>query len=240
MTDRLLWADFETTGLKYKTRDVVLEVAWLITDMRLNQLSPLRSFCTEWRPPTSRELHRPVPGSDDWTDMGGVHAAVLEMHEESKLAAEWPHRVKVDRDAVANLIMNDLGVTRDGDGEVHLAGAGVSHFDQSLLALHIPMLAPKDEGGRLHYRCFDTSVADLVLGMDSRELLADYAKLGWFTEARTHGCLNLDAPVPLSTGGRLDLAAVVPHRAASDVALALAGARALRFKLGLDSPIKLG
>lgn len=240
MADRLLWFDAETTGLKYKTRDVVLEVAWLLTDMRLNQLSPLRCYATEWRPPTSPELHRPVPGSDDWTDMGGVHSAVLEMHQESGLAAEWPRRVKVGPDAVQGLILNDLGVTRESLGEVHLAGAGVSHFDQGLVALHMPTLAPKDDGGRLHYRCFDTSVADLVLGIDSREVLAAYGKEGWFTESRTHSCLKLDAPVPLSSGGLLNLSAIVPHRAASDVALALAGARALRFKLGLDSPVQLG
>lgn len=239
MTDRLLWADFETTGLKYKTRDVVLEVAWTITDMRLEQLSPLRSYAVEWRPPTSPELHRPVPGSDDWTDMGGVHAAVLEMHEESGLAAEWPYRVKVGADAVQGLILNDLGVTRESLGEVHLAGAGVSHFDQGLMSLHMPALAPKDEGGRLHYRCFDTSVADLVLGIDSREILADYHGPG-HTHTFECACLKLDAPVPLSNNGQLDVTAVVPHRAASDIALALAGARALRFKLGLDSPVQLG
>lgn len=240
MADRLLWFDGETTGLKYKSQDVILEVAWTLTDMYLNQLSPLRSYYTEWLPPTSPELHRPVPGSEDWAERGGVHAAVLEMHDRSGLTLEWPNRVHVGADAVQDLILNDLGVTRSGVGEVYLAGAGVSHFDQGLVALHMPALAPKDDGGRLHYRCFDTSVADLVLGIDSREVLTAYGKQGWFTQARTHSCLALDAPVPLSAGGLIDLSAVVPHRAASDVALALVGARALRFKLGLDSPAQLG
>jgi oligoribonuclease (3'-5' exoribonuclease) len=239
MADRLLWFDAETTGLKYKTRDVVLEVAWTLTDMYLKQISPLRSYFTEWRPPTSPELHRPVPGSDDWTDMGGVHAAVLEMHEQSRLAAEWPFRVHVGADAIQGLILNDLGVTRMASGEVYLAGAGVSHFDQSLVALHMPALAPKDDGGRLHYRCFDTSVADLVTGIDSRAILADYHGPG-HTHTFHCSCLKLDGPEPLSLNEHLDLSAVVPHRAASDVALALVGARALRYSLGLDSPLQLG
>lgn len=243
MSDRLLWFDAETTGLKYRTQDVVLEVAWVITDMELNQLSPLHRVSTEWRPPTSHELHRPVPGSNDWSEAGGVHGTVLEMHRQSGLAAEWPDRVHVEAEAVGELITNDLGVTRDGDGEVYLAGAGVSHFDQRLLAMHVPSLAPKDEGGRLHYRCFDVSVAALVFGAPSMSV-ASMRELHGVPPQVDGGlllcpCLAIDGPVP-TFNGLLVLDSIAPHRAADDVALTVAYARALRSTIPLDSPVQLG
>jgi oligoribonuclease (3'-5' exoribonuclease) len=228
MADRLLWANVESNGLKYRSRHTVLEVAWCITDMGLSQLSPIRTMMTEWRPPTSPDLHAPVPGDEDWETSAAVPQVVRDMHDLSGLAAEWPTRVHVEAEAVEDLIKNDLGLTNTGAGEVYLAGAGVSHFDQGLLALHMPSLAPKDEGGRLHYRCFDVSVASLVLGIDLSVVLGAPERL-W----------EIKGAVP-TIDGLLDVGQAQPHRAGPDVATGLVQARALRWKAALDSPVQLG
>jgi oligoribonuclease (3'-5' exoribonuclease) len=228
MSDRLLWADFETNGLLYKHRHTALEVAWTITDMTLEQLCPLRTLMIDWRPPTSPEMHAPVPGDEDWETSAFVAQVVRDMHDLSGLTAEWPDRVHVEAGSVEDLINNDLGVTNTGAGAVYLAGAGVSHFDQGLVALHMPSLAPKDAGGRLHYRCFDVSVASLVLGIDLSVVLGAPEHL-W----------KISGAVP-TIEGLLDVGQARPHRAAADVATSLVQARALRWKTGLDSPIQLG
>jgi oligoribonuclease (3'-5' exoribonuclease) len=228
MADRLLWLDFETNGLQYLSNHTALEVAWTITDMGLSQLSPLRTMMIDWRPPTSPELHAPVPGDEDWETSPAVVQVVRDMHDLSGLAAEWPNRVHVTAEAVEDLINNDLAATDTGAGAIYLAGAGVSHFDQGLLALHAPSLAPKDAGGRLHYRCFDVSVASLVLGIDLSVVLGA-PKIFW----------SITGAVP-TVEGLLDLHVARPHRAGPDVATGLIQARALRWKAGLDSPIQLG
>lgn len=238
--DRLLWADAETTGLKYKVHDSVLEFAWAVTDMELNLLGPIRKVMTEWRPPTARTLHRALPGDPEW--LGGPSApldVVRDMHRISGLTAAWPSRVHVSAVAVQDLILNDLGITGDGTGAVHLAGAGVSHFDQGLIALHMPLLAPKDDGGRLHYRCFDTSVAALVMGTTVAGALAEFHGPNGTHVGTDCGCLKVRGAVPV-TDDLLDLSLLTEHRAASDVAWGLASARAMRAKVGLDSPIQLG
>jgi oligoribonuclease (3'-5' exoribonuclease) len=216
MADRLLWFDAETNGLKYRSRHTVLEVAWTITDMSLSQLCPIRTVMTEWRPPTSPDLHAPVPGDEDWETSAGVPQVVRDMHEQSGLTHEWTRRVHVEAEAVEDLIKNDLGITNTGAGEVYLAGAGVSHFDQGLVALHMPDLGPKDDGGRLHYRCFDVSVAALVLGR-GLDVLPGVVKTAW----------AVIGAVP-TVDGLLDLDQARPHRAAVDVATGLIQARALR------------
>jgi len=218
MADRLLWLDAETNGLLYRHRHTALEVAWTITDMKLEQLSPLRTLMIDWRPPTSAECHAPVPGDEDWETSAFLEQVVRDMHEQSGLTAEWPTRVHVEAGSVEDLINNDLGVTNTGPGEIYLAGAGVSHFDQGLTALHMPSLAPKDAGGRLHYRCFDVSVASLVMGTSLAAIMTEVPKVCW----------AITGAVP-TREGLLDLERVRPHRAAADAATAIVQARALRY-----------
>jgi hypothetical protein len=183
----LLWLDFETTGLSPLEEDTVLEAGWMITNGDLDQLTPLRQRYTRLDPyldaPRSRDEPRtPLPGSDDWENGLGVSPAVREMHQRSGLEASWKEAheqffgesLNLEKSSVEGLRFIDSGValqeailgdvasavTRYGPALIHLAGAGVSHFDQEALAYHCPRL-----GRMLHYRAFDTSVATQVLGV---------------------------------------------------------------------------
>jgi oligoribonuclease (3'-5' exoribonuclease) len=162
----LLWFDAETGGLDLDN-DNVLEVAWTVTDHDGNQLTPLRQHLVHLTPPGSDRPDVHPANAFAWVNR--APALVQEMHERSGLAAQYraayPHMVTTDASLIEESIRLDLeAATRAhaarGDTPVsrsYLAGAGVSHFDHELLAIHTPQLAGR--GGLLHYRDIDVSVA---------------------------------------------------------------------------------
>lgn len=244
MTERLLFIDYETTGLEWRTRDVVLEVAWTVTDMGLTQLCAIRQAFVAWAPPGDLGSRCALPVEKAWYHDGSTSPSevVREMHEKSGLAREWSRAVPGLQLArtIEERILEDLAFAAEGDepSTVYMAGAGVSHFDQDLTALHMPRLAPRDQGGGLHYRTFDVSVAGMVLSGGSVDIL----------QALTvgHGnpfcrCLCMRGDCEAIMGGVLRLDGVIPHRAADDVATSLAYARMIRGRqAALDSPRQLG
>jgi oligoribonuclease (3'-5' exoribonuclease) len=172
----LLWFDAETGGLDLRN-DNVLEVAWTITDHNGEQLSPLRQHLTHLVPPGSDRPHVHPANSQDWHNR--APALVQDMHERSGLSAAWrdcyPYLVTSDALLIEECIRLDLAGADDaqrrrGNGPVtrnYLAGAGVSHFDHELLAIHMPTLAGR--GGILHYRDIDVSVALCTLAGGDHE-----------------------------------------------------------------------
>lgn len=228
MSDCLLWADFETTGLKFRIEDSVLEVAWTVTDLQLNQLTEIRQRFVKWAPPSLVARHTPLPGTPGWED---VNEVVHALHGTSGLTDEWTKAIYSEPNDVGQTIADDLTEAHvSGDDKIHLAGAGVSHFDQELLGLHVPEFARHDDGGRLHYRTFDVSVGAMVAGpgysVGTSGLINLLAEPGVRRQRDSVTVMRGECPAVAS--GNLDLYAVREHRAADDVAVALAYARALR------------
>lgn len=233
MSDRLLWLDFEATGLKYRTRDSVLEVAWTVTDMDLNQLTGIRQRFVRWLPPASGQRITALPNEPAWeTSEFGPADVVREMHETSGLADEWTRAIYSAPGDVGQAIADDLARAHTGDDDkVYLAGAGVSHFDQDLLGLHVPEFARMDDGGRLHYRTFDVSVGAMTAGLRHSVEAASVIDLLAISRVRHRrdGITLMRGDCKAAVSGNLDLHSVRAHRAADDVAVALAYARALRI-----------
>lgn len=234
MEERLLWIDYETTGLLWRTRDCVLEVAWTVTDIYLEQLCAIRQAYVAWAPPGSLGTRCSLPVEAAWS--GGHPTSptevVRDMHEQSGLTRAWAHAEKGLQlcTTVEERILSDLVMTAGSDEPptIYMAGAGVSHFDQDLTTLHMPRLAPVGEGGKLHYRTYDVSVANLVLGHGSRDILTtlkDVHEVGTRCQ-----CLRMQGECEAIVGGVLRLDGVIPHRAADDVATSLAYARWLRHR----------
>lgn len=246
----LLWTDFETTGLEWNEVDTALECAWLITDDHLRQLTPLRQRYLKLGPSRDYGL-TPLPNSMHWNHSGGVKAVVLEMHEESGLTQAWrdayaSHVEGVGPDAwrfytdgfeLQEAISTDIDAMsrRYGKVPIHIAGSGVSHFDQALLGAHCPKL-----GARLHYRAFDPSVAGDVVGL-MRPADADMATLlegiasnyqGNMIELENYGHLHNEHLPGLLTYGRA-------HRADFDVLQGLAWARLLRSRITLEDLVAI-
>ena len=232
MSEFLLWADFETTGLDVNDL-TALEVSWTVTNADLVQLTPLRSrFCAIATGRTG--LIEPTTAGPHfvWSNGAEVRQVVTSMHRMSGLMKEWlaaPEfaRLRTPSD-LERLVHDDLAaagvVTTD---KVYLAGAGVSHFDALLLkAMGVLSL--------LHYRQADVSSAITLLGIDApknpeelEKLVADVVPGGsdpahfWRlqTDHTTSGLVGKELIVP----GHL-----VEHRAAPDVAFSLVLARVLR------------
>jgi oligoribonuclease (3'-5' exoribonuclease) len=216
-----LWLDVESTGL-LDSRPAVLEAAWMITDGKLGQLTPLRQrLCaipcapTRWERLTS--WLRPDP-LREWPSRL-MSDGVLKMHIRSGLDADWKTAEKIrdvqdldmaiHEDHLAALQLLDP----DGADEVplYLAGAGVAQFEARLLPM-IGSIYPT----QLHYRAADVSVARMVAGLPK-------TVTSW---SEADG-LQID-PQP----GVDELRAFGnEHRAAADVQAAYAAARDLRARL---------
>lgn len=252
----LLWCDVESTGLPVDDRPMtVLEVAWSITDGEGRQLTPLRQAFTKLvvmmphhkittrdglDPVTPRALNG-VPTKPFWASGAYPLPEVRHMHEGSGLAAEWlltdhdqPWRIVSQGAHLDGLLLDDLSHAGDlGNSKVHLAGAGVSHME----ALFLPKLCPRT-AALLHYATIDVSVE-----LRSRHYRSGGRAPGSMSEqlALAMAALEPDnswAQVTLDIGGRYDAddersslwvsgTYERTHRAAVDVARALAAYRSL-------------
>lgn len=123
----LLWTDIETTGLNYET-DLILEVAWQITDYLGEPLTEIRSFITV--------------DQDDEQLLGRVleryqkaNQYVKSMHRENGLWNEVLFGTDTScRDeffTVMDRMISDLDEVR-GDAEVRFAGSSVG-FDKRFI-----------------------------------------------------------------------------------------------------------
>jgi len=127
----LLWLDLETTGLDPE-RDHILEVAWQLTDIRLEEISPLESTVIVATP----EM------------LSACSAFVRAMHERSGLWAELQAHHGLSLAIVETAVVSSMPA-----GAKPMLAGNSPHFDRSFIRELMPRL---DE--RLSYRHFDSSM----------------------------------------------------------------------------------
>ena len=128
----LIWVDCEMTGLDLN-RDVLVEIAVLVTDSELNILGEGVDLVIKATP----------------EQLGGMNEFVTNMHTESGLITEIPNGVDISQ-AEAEII-SYLEKYAPGAGKSPLAGNSVG-TDRSFIARDMPLL-----NGYLHYRTIDVS-----------------------------------------------------------------------------------
>ncbi|KAJ2587361.1 hypothetical protein H4R99_008180 [Coemansia sp. RSA 1722] len=129
----LVWIDVESTGL-VPEKDIILEIAMVVTDGDLNQLGPSQSLVIS-HPPS--ELSKLNAWSKKWHSKSGllddVAKSTLSLREaESRLLEQVTRHCKRPNTAI-------------------LAGNNVG-FDRMFISRHMPVLA-----GYLHFRNIDVS-----------------------------------------------------------------------------------
>jgi oligoribonuclease len=138
-TDLLVWVDCEMTGLD-PTRDVLLEIAVLVTDADLTVLG------------TGVDLLVEAPADA----LAGMADVVRRMHEESGLLRALPTDAVPLAEAERQVVAYLLEHVPDGR-RAPLAGSSV-HMDRLFISRFMPTL-----DGLLHYRHVDVStVKELV------------------------------------------------------------------------------
>lgn len=128
----LVWTDLETTGLN-ADKDVVLEVAAVITDDRFNEIAS-----GSW-----------VTDQAQLRNLADLHPVVQRMHIENGLWVESRER-GIGRGRVENELLALLRA-HTAQGDAQLAGSTIS-FDRSFLKRHFSVVE-----GYLHYRNLDVS-----------------------------------------------------------------------------------
>lgn len=198
MTNLLLWADFETTGLNPQM-DTILEAAWTITDEDLRMLTPLRSRLCLIDPPHRRRDANLYPehplrnqtkfevGHPDKDDAFNhwhlLPPVVRDMHDESGLKDALVHAANHPVESLGmvttanglwRLLADDLldAGYNFRDDKLVLSGAGVSHFDNQVFAHHMPGRFPLGGGEGFAYWQHDVSVARRVIGEKAWAALA--------------------------------------------------------------------
>ena len=153
--------DIETTGLS-PDDDHILETSWLITDSKLNMLTPLRSRIVE---------HSQEEWQDIWSQLQS-NEPVRHMHQESGLLdamrsqAAWPLSASAlqFRDDIENA-RRQLGGHDGTEHSVHLAGQSIS-FDRDFLKKDPTWTLFFDNdvlGVSLHHRLLDLSSFKMFL-----------------------------------------------------------------------------
>lgn len=131
--DRLVWIDCEMTGLDLE-RDVLVEVAAIVTDANLNELDSGVSV---------------VICPEDLSILDGMEQVVVEMHTHSGLLAEIPAGIGLAQaqDLVLEYVRSHVPDPR----RAPLAGSSV-YVDRMFLAKYMP-----EVDAHLHYRLLDVS-----------------------------------------------------------------------------------
>lgn len=128
----LIWIDCEMTGLDL-TKDVLVEIAVLVTDSQLNVLG--------------EGVDLVIKASAE--QIAGMNEFVTQMHTDSGLITEIPHGVSLEE--AQTQIMAYLNKYAHGAGKSPLAGNSVS-VDRGFINRDLPELA-----AYLHYRTIDVS-----------------------------------------------------------------------------------
>lgn len=258
-----LFIDFETTGLNPQA-DTALEAGWVITDDTFVMLTPLRSRLMRITPDRSRQPFLPEHplvknGVYDFRmteHVAYLSDAVRNMHLESGLVDDHEDAERGEDMSVLThprdferLIMEDLiavDFQRAKGDKLVISGAGVSHFDVNVMAVHWPEMFPlmPERYDLTTYWQHDTSVAWRTLGEHVENairarvpLLSDLAP-GDEHWSPFWSLFTAEAPADPDAGHlvgvREDGWAVLyrdnvrRHRAADDVVASLLDARMLR------------
>lgn len=128
----LIWVDCEMTGLELD-KDVLVEIAVLVTDSQLNVLG--------------EGVDLVIKASQESID--GMNDFVRQMHTDSGLITEIPNGVTLEEASAA--ILEYLNKYAPGAGKSPLAGNSVS-VDRTFIAKYLP-----EVNAYLHYRTVDVS-----------------------------------------------------------------------------------
>lgn len=154
--------DIETTGLDQEN-DVVLEVAWAITDTEFNQLTPIRTHIV------SHEIH----GWQEAWRLLQANDYVRDMHQRSGLAADLTTKRSWSMESMVLQFRDDVNVAglaadtgnRLSEEDVHLTGLSIG-FDREFLKRDKSwgLLFDNDAlGMTIHHRLLDLSSVKLML-----------------------------------------------------------------------------
>jgi len=128
----LIWVDCEMTGLELD-KDVLVEIAVLVTDSHLNVLGEGVDLVIKATP----------------EQIAGMNDFVREMHTASGLITEIPNGVSIEEASAQ--ILEYLTKYAPGAGKSPLAGNSVS-VDRTFIAKYLP-----EVNAYLHYRTVDVS-----------------------------------------------------------------------------------
>jgi len=128
----LIWVDCEMTGLELD-KDVLVEIAVLVTDSQLNVLGEGVDLVIKATP----------------EQIAGMNDFVREMHTASGLITEIPNGVSLEEASAQ--ILEYLHKYAPGAGKSPLAGNSVS-VDRTFIAKYLP-----EVNAYLHYRTVDVS-----------------------------------------------------------------------------------
>ena len=149
VSDRLVWADIETTGTG--DHDIMLEVAVIVTDNDLKEIARFSSLVIDCDPRDLIPSDRPRTKDSDipcWSqhfESGLVQELIEEFDR-----GEFDHTVRVVEDGLVRFL-NGYGVYEGMDPMVPLCGSSV-HFDRRFLRRRMPRMMEL-----LHYRNIDVS-----------------------------------------------------------------------------------
>ena len=150
----LIWIDCEMTGLDLE-RDVLVEIAVLVTDSELNVIGEGIDLVIAATP----------------EQLAGMNEFVTQMHTNSGLITEIANGISVS--AAEDAIINYLESVSTVAGKSPLAGNSVS-VDRSFIARDMPRL-----NDYLHYRTIDvSSVKELARRWNAKVYFNSPAKTG--------------------------------------------------------------
>ena len=148
--------DLETTGLD-PDEDHILEIAWLLADSKLNQVTHTRTHIVE---------HSPGAWQDVWAQLMS-NEYVRNMHQQSGLYADMRTKSVWPLSAIALQFRDDIeeALAHVEEGPVHLAGLSID-FDRSFLKKDPAWGLFFDNdvlGVSIHHRLLDLSSIKLML-----------------------------------------------------------------------------
>ena len=150
----LIWIDCEMTGLDLE-RDVLVEIAVLVTDSELNVIGEGIDLVIAATP----------------EQLAGMNEFVTQMHTNSGLITEIPNGIELS--TAEDLIIRYLESASTVAGKSPLAGNSVS-VDRSFIARDMPRL-----NDYLHYRTIDvSSVKELARRWNAKVYFNSPAKTG--------------------------------------------------------------
>ena len=150
----LIWIDCEMTGLDLE-RDVLVEIAVLVTDSELNVIGEGIDLVIAATP----------------EQLAGMNEFVTQMHTNSGLITEIPNGIELS--TAEDLIIRYLESASTVPGKSPLAGNSVS-VDRSFIARDMPRL-----NDYLHYRTIDvSSVKELARRWNAKVYFNSPAKTG--------------------------------------------------------------
>ncbi|KAJ2872058.1 rna exonuclease [Coemansia aciculifera] len=150
----LIWIDVETTGLVAE-KDVILEVAMVVTDSELNELAPAQSLVIGY----SHDRVRPKLNA--WSLKCHTNSGLLDEVVQSKLTLKEAEQILLEQ-VVEHCPKANRAI---------LAGNNVG-FDRRFIERYMPVLA-----GYLHFRNLDvSSVNELAKRWAPPDMLAKHKK----------------------------------------------------------------